>query len=73
MGCFGKHFGAFAHSCGALEFVPVEGLAIDGTQQGFGQNKGEDLAVGKALQPDMEEQPAISLAGGVTALETEGD
>src|SRR5580692_5795328 len=50
----GQGFGLFAHLGGAFELVPVEGLAVNGALEGLGQHDGEDLAVGEALQPDME-------------------
>ena len=69
---FGQGFGAFAHLGGALDFVPVEGLAVDGALERLEQHDGEKLAVGEALQPDVEEQPAVALVGGVTPLQAEG-
>ena len=33
----------------------------------------EDLAIGEALQPDVEEEPSVAFVGGVAALEAEGD
>jgi len=43
------------------------------TLDGFEQNDGEDLAIGEALQPDMEEKPAIAFVGGVATFKAEGD
>src|SRR5208282_4057437 len=37
------------------------------------QYDGKDLAVGEALQPDVEEQPAVALVGRMAALQAEGD
>ena len=37
------------------------------------QDDGEELAVGEALDPDVEEQPGVAFAGGVFALEREGE
>src|ERR1700733_14440437 len=68
---FRQQVGALAHLCGALDLVPVEGLAVDGALERFEEHDGEYLAVGKALQPDMEEQPAVAFVGGVTTLERE--
>lgn len=65
-------FGGFGHLGGALQFVPVEGLAVDGALQGFEEDDREDLAVGKALDPDMDEKPEVALAGGVFAPMGEG-
>src|SRR5271157_2551790 len=70
--CFGQGFGLFAHSCGALDLVPVEGLAVDGADEGLEEDDGEDLPVGEALQPDVKEEPAVALVGGVAALQREG-
>ena len=69
----GQGFGGFAHLGGALDLVPVEGLAVDGALEGLEEHDGEDLAVGEALQPDVEEQPAVALVGGMAALQAEGD
>ena len=66
-------FGFFAHFGGAFDLVPVEGSAVDGALDGLEQHDGEDLPVGEALQPDVEEQPAVALVGGVTAFEREGE
>ena len=54
------------------DLVPVEGLAVDGALEGLEENDREDLAIGEALQPDVEEQPAIAFVGGMTALQAEG-
>src|SRR6185437_5785442 len=69
----GKLLGSLGHLGGALELVPVEGLAVDGTLHGFQQDPGEELAVGEALDPDVEEEPGVALAGRVFALECEGE
>ena len=37
------------------------------------EDDGEELAVGEALNPDVEEEPAVAFAGGVFALEGEGE
>jgi hypothetical protein len=54
-------------------FVPVEGLAVDGAFEGLEEDDGEELAVGEALQPDVEEQPEVALVGGMAALQRESD
>ena len=69
---FGEDLGVLAHLGGALDLVPVEGLAVDGALERLEQHDREDLAVGEALQPDVEEQPAVALVGGMTALQAEG-
>ena len=56
----------------ALELVPIEGLTVDGALDGFEQDDREELPVGEPLNPDVEEQPAIALAGRMLALEREG-
>ncbi len=66
-------FDLFGHLGGAFQFVPVEGLAVDGSFDGFEENQGEELAVGEALDPDVDEEPGVSAAGGVFALEGEGE
>ena len=70
---FGEDFGVFAHLGGALDLVPVEGLAVDGALEGLEEHDGKHLAVGEALQPDVEEQPAVAFVGGMAALQAEGD
>src|SRR5260370_17172719 len=59
---------------GALQLVPGEGLAVNGALHGLEQHRGEELAVGEALQPEMEEQLQVfPLALTVlTALQQEG-
>ena len=69
----GQGFGVLAHLGGALEFVPVEGFAVDGALEGLEQDDGEDLAIGEALEPDVEEQPTVALVGRVAAFEAKGD
>ncbi len=64
--------GCFGHFAGALELVPAEALAVDGALDRAEQHPGKELAVGEALNPDVEEQPGIALAGWVFALEHEG-
>ena len=69
---FGEFFGLGGHGCGAVELVPGEGLAVDGALQGLEEDDGENLAVGEALDPDVEEEPSVALVGGVAALQREG-
>jgi len=69
----GEGVGALGHFGGALEFFPVERLAVDGALDGSEEDEGEELAVGEALQPDVEEEPAIALVGWMAAFEREGD
>ena len=38
-----------AHPGGALDLVPVEGLAVDGAFEGFEEHDREKLAIGEAL------------------------
>jgi len=53
LGILGELFGGFRHFGCAVELVPVERLAIDGPLHRLEQNNGEELPVGKALNPDM--------------------
>ena len=69
----GQRLGLLAHLRGALDFVPREGLAVDGALDGAEQDHRKHLAVGEALQPDVEQQPLVALVGGVRALKTECD
>jgi len=69
----GEGVGALGHFGGALEFFPVEGLAVDGALDGSEEDEGEKLSVGEALEPYVEEEPAVALVGGMAALELEGD
>jgi hypothetical protein len=62
-----------AHLGRALNLVPVERLAVDGALQRLEEDDGKELPVGEALQPDVEEQPAVALVGGVFALQRERD
>lgn len=66
-------FDLFRHHCSAFKFVPVEGFAVDGSLDGLEEDDGEDLAVGEALDPDVDEEPGVAFAGGVFALEREGE
>ena len=68
----GDLFGGSGHFCGAVELVPGEGFAVYGALHRLEKDYGEDLAVGEALDPDVEEEPKVALAGGVFALEQEG-
>jgi len=70
---FGDLFDLFRHLGGAFEFVPVEGFAVDGPLDGLEEDDGEDLAVGEALDPDVDEEPGVAFAGGMFALEREGE
>ena len=67
----GELLGLLGHGGCAFELVPVEGLAVDGALDGLEQDNGEKLAVGEALDPDVEEQPAIAFACRMLALEGE--
>ncbi len=69
----GGGVGGFGHFAGALELVPAKGFAIDGALDGAEEDPGEELAVGEALDPDVDEQPGIAFTGGVFALEGEGE
>ena len=51
----------------------LKGLPSMARLSGFEEDDGEELAVGEALQPDVEEEPAVALVGGMAALEREGD
>ena len=59
-GSFGEDFGVLAHLGGALDFVPVEGLAVDGAEKRFEKHDRKYLAVGETLQPDMKEKPTVT-------------
>ena len=52
---FGDLFDLLGHLSGSFEFVPVEGFAVDGSLEGLEEDDGEDLAVGEALDPDVDE------------------
>src|SRR5271154_6780281 len=67
----GEFLGGGGHLGGAVELVPGEGLAVDGALDGLEEDDREDLAIAEALDPDVEEQPAVTLAGRVLALEGE--
>ena len=64
---------AFGHLGRTVELVPGEGFAVDGALDGAEEDDGEELAVAEALDPDVEEQPGVALAGGVFAFEGEGE
>lgn len=68
----GDLFGSGRHLCRAVKLVPVEGFAVDGAFDRLEEDDREDLAVGEALDPDVEEKPAVAFAGGVLAFEREG-
>ena len=70
---FRDFFDLLGHFGGAFEFVPVEGFAVDGSLDGLEEDDGEDLAVGEALDPDVDEEPSVAFAGGVFAFEREGE
>ena len=69
---FGDLFDLLGHLSGSFEFVPVEGFAVDGSLEGLEEDDGEDLAVGEALDPDVDQEPGVAAAGGVFAFEREG-
>jgi hypothetical protein len=50
----------------------LKGLPSMARLSGLEQHHREDLAVGEALQPDVEQQPAVAFVGGVAALQREG-
>jgi len=68
-----QRLGLLAHLRGALNLVPRKRLAVDGALHGAEQHYQKHLAVGEALQPDVEQQPLVALVGGVRALKTECD
>jgi hypothetical protein len=45
--------GDVVYGGGAVEFVPGEGAALDGSLQGAEQDDGKNLAIGEALQPHL--------------------
>ncbi len=69
----GELFGLLGHLRGAFEFVPVEGFAVDGAFHGLEEDIAEELAVSEALYPDVDQEPGVAFAGGVFALEEEGE
>src|ERR1700733_14435671 len=60
-----QRFSMLAHLCSPLDFVPVEGLPIEGPHARVEEQKGEDLPIREPLQPDVEQQPSIPFVGGV--------
>src|SRR3954467_12721332 len=56
---------------GAFEFVPVEAAAVNSALQRLEQHHAEELAIGKALQPDIPEQPDVFAMVGVAPLQRE--
>src|SRR5436305_5568727 len=58
---------------GALEFVPGKGPAINGALQSFEQHQRKQLAIGKALQPNLAQQPDIFFHAGLAALQRKGN
>ncbi len=66
-------FGLLRHLRGAFELVPGERPAVDGPLERLEQHQRKDLAIGEALQPDVEEQPSVAFVRGVAALEREGE
>src|ERR1700675_865440 len=76
-GCPSRHIHRIAplcgnvfHGSGALQLVPRKRSALDGTFQGLEQNDREDLAIGKALQPHLAEQPAVFTRFRLAALQS---
>lgn len=57
---------------GAIEFVPGEGATLNGALQGAEENERKYLAVGKALQPHLAEQPGVFAGFGLATLQGEG-
>lgn len=69
---FGDLFDLLGHLGGALQFIPAERFAVDSSLDGLEEHDGEDLAVSKALDPDVDQEPGVAAAGGVFAFEREG-
>src|SRR5580698_8299391 len=55
--------------CCPIEFVPREWTPLDGTLQSTEQDQREYLAIGKALQPDLAEQPCVLTSFGLATLQ----
>src|SRR5690349_14415369 len=56
---------------GSLNLVPREGAPVDRAFDGFEQNHGEHLAIGKALDPDIGEQPIVLVLTRITPFKRE--
>lgn len=63
--------GLVSHGGGALEFVPGEFLALDGSFDGLKQDDRKDLPVGETLQPNLTEKPSVFAGFGLATLESE--
>ena len=57
----------------ALDLVPIEGAAVDSALDGLEQHDRKDLPIGEALQPDVEEQPAVATVRRVLPFERESE
>ena len=51
--------GLVADSGGALQLVPGEAAAFQGTLEGLQKDDRKQLAIGEALQPDLAEKPNV--------------
>src|SRR5207253_5604689 len=58
--------GLVADSGGALQLVPGEAAAFQGTLEGLQKDDRKQLAIGEALQPDLAEKPNVLASIGTT-------
>ena len=57
---------------GSVQLVPGEGLAINCALNRLEQHNREQLPVSKSLDPDVHQQPCVSLAGRMLSLQCKG-
>src|SRR3984957_20908477 len=55
-----------------FQLVPVERPSVNGPLHGLEKHQRKQLAISKALQPDVEQQPAVALVSGMPPLQAEG-
>src|SRR5579875_1754771 len=72
-GSGGELLGLAGHLRRTFQLVPVKGFAVDRALYGLQQNVTEELPIREALDPDMDQEPGVARAGGVFALEQEGE
>ena len=61
------------YSCCAFQLVPRERLAFDSSNNRLEEHDGEQLTIGKSLQPYLTQQPGILTRIGSTSFERKCD
>src|ERR1019366_5491191 len=69
---FAAYGNGLPHTGSAFQFVPGKAAPFHGALERLDEHQGEQLAIGKALQPDVAQQEKVAFSAGPLPLQGEG-